>query len=214
MTVSRLPGIPGGSALVPALDMFIADVLLEARAARITASPQDEVCGAFIYRHLEPSLGENGVEWKGEIDWVRLENVAATPTNTFQIRSAELQHHVEQELETLKRLCEGHASTGQLPSEAGLFMAGFSPLVGIGHSHPGGTTAVTAADYRMSENAATWRRAAAPQTIMGKDSEAQYFEADFLFAIHDVSRGNGTLVHFRKGLVHGEWKGDFLPRVD
>lgn len=214
MTVAGLPGIPGGAAMVPALDMFVAEVLTEHRAQHFTGSPQHEVVGAFIYRHLDPHMDGGAITWTGEIDFVRLENIADDPTQEFVIRSMELQAIVEQELESLRQMCMSRAVGEHRPTEANMFMSGFSPLVGIGHSHPGGTKLPSAADYRLSDAAATWRRAAAPQTIMGKDAQAQFFEADFLFAVGDLQRGSGTLVHFKRGLVRGEWKGDFLPRVD
>lgn len=216
MTIAGLPGIPGGSALVPALDMFIADALLEHHSAKVTGSPQEEVCGALIYRHLEPSIGpltSNGtinVEWTGEVDWVRLENTHPAPGDAFSISTAELMQHVQAELKSLEQICTLH-HTPEIPAAA-IFGTGFSPLVGICHSHPSGASSVSAADHRMSDGAATWRRATAPGTLVHGPEEAKFFEADFLLAVDPERSGHGTLVHFKRGSVRGTWEGNFLPK--
>jgi len=197
MTVAGLPGIPGGAQMVPALDMFIADALRE---------PELEVCGAFIYRHIEPFLDDGKVSWIKEIEWVRLNNVAQEPSQAFVLDSGELGFILQNEIESLREI----ADNSGLAFPVEIFMSGFSPLVSIVHSHPGGTTSPSHADFKMLEGASTWRRATAPQSIMGAPDDAQFYEADFIFALHkDEGPKQGTLVHFKRGVKRAEWKGDF-----
>lgn len=206
MTVAGLPGIPGGSALVPALDAFVAGSL------EWSAAQKTEFCGVFIYRHLEPVKGENGIEWIGEIEWIPLPNSAEKPEESFSLPMMDLTHIVQQELESLQRICT--TLDGSVGTATELWMAAFSPFVGVGHSHPGGSVLPSAADYRLVDAAATWRRAAAPQTLANQPDDAQFFEANFIFAHDSKGGGHGTLVHFRRGLVQGTWEGNFSAKVD
>ena len=217
MTVAGLPGIPGKAALVPALDMFIADVLDQTGGHIAEGGEAQEVCGAFIYRHLEPeiSISESGiceVHWLGEFDWVRMENISPDPEHGFMIDSGELQSHLEAEIANLKYLAQRYGrDDGVSPTQVEVFASGFSPLVGLGHSHPAGSADVSGADHAMCEGSSQWRRAAAPQTVLGKPQDAKFYEAHFLFAIHDLKAREGTLVHFRRGAKQAEWRGNFTP---
>lgn len=211
MTIAGLPGIPGGSALVPALDMFTAECLKDFRHAASENETPQEVCGIFLYRHHEPVYdGHGGMEWIGEIDWIRLPNTAPDPTTAFQVDHRKVTDLIAQELDSFAAMCHTLGREKGAPSSALLFAAGYSPFVGVGHSHPGGTTEVSAADHSMSEAATAWRRATAPGAILAKDeNEAKFFEADFLFAVENAA-GDGTLVHFKRGSTRGTWKGNFL----
>ena len=198
MTVAGLPGLPGGAQMVPALDMFIADALRE---------PEIEVCGAFIYRHVEPFEDDGEIAWIKEIEWVRLQNVAPDTARGFQIDSGELGTILQSEIDTLRMIAES-SELDRFPVE--VFTAGFSPLVSIVHSHPEGSTDPSHADFHLLENASTWRRATAPQTVLGAEKEAQFYEADFIFALHrDEGPEAGTLVHYKRGSKRAEWKGNF-----
>jgi len=195
LTVAGLPGIQ--AELVPALDMFTKTAL---------ENPDVEICGALIYRHLQADLSYDGQEptWLFEIDFVQLENVHLTPAEGFQIKTDELVKVLQGELDHLHLLA---ASV----SDESIFAAGFSPLVGIVHSHPAGTTDPSHADYLLLEAASTWRRATAPGAILSGDpKEAKFYEADYIFALHkDEGSNAGTLVHFKRGSKRAEWKGNF-----
>lgn len=210
MTVAGLPGLPGGHLMAPALDMFISDSL---------AFPDVEVCGALIYRHLEPIIAADGsIEWQKEVDWIRLENKAADPAAGFQVNSQELEAHIQEELLTLGELALQYGASVERPDAPlahTVLRSGFSPFIGILHSHPGGTEDPSHADFKVLEAASTWRRATAPQTLDGSPDDAQFYEADFIFALHaDEGPGRGTLVHYRNGSKRGTWKGNFAGPID
>lgn len=214
MTVAGLPGLPGGKALVPALDAFTRSAFQHAR------QDSTELCGVFLWApeacNVQKSdVGPDEIEWKGRIEWVECLNVADNPTEAFELDSQEVEFHIMHRLEHMFSIANIIADRSDAKVNAtSMLLHAYSPFVGIGHSHPGGTPQPSAADFLASANAASWRRATAPGTLLNFPEEARFFEAEFLIAIEDQLRGNGTLVHFRRGRTEGTWKGNFLPAVD
>jgi hypothetical protein len=219
MTVAGLPRIQ--PRLVAPLDQFISDALLQHKQDLVAGIKPHEAVGMLLVKHVEPVMESSGIEWLTEIEYIRLENAAADPTNSFLVNQGEVGHHIEQEIQSIHRIAQrfsqAHAVARfpgiELPSAESIFAAGYSPLLGIVHSHPGGTAEVSAADFAMSETATAWRRATAPASILGKEADAKFYESDFLLAIHN-DQGEATLVNWRKGSVRSSWKGNFLPAID
>lgn len=206
MTVKGLPGLPGGSAVAAALDDFTADCLTAAME-----SP-DEICGIFWFDPQHIEIEGDIVDWQGQIRWHPLENVApqAQRPHTFVLDSDATHAFLTEKLMKAHALAV-EATMGMHRTISEIMAHGFSPFVGLGHSHPSGSADPSHADHSMGEATATWRRAFAPQSaLLGRVNDARFFEADFLFGVQDAEAGNGVLVHYKRGSVRGKWEGNFL----
>ena len=207
MTVRGLPGLPGKTAMIEAIDDFTQDCLSTARLG-----VRRELCGVFWFDAMELRVEKDSgdAEWSGVIRWRQLANKAGMQGDVqFTIDSGELQQFLLEKAAEHRDMALKVAQVAGKPV-AGILAQGFSPLVGLGHSHPGGTDEPSHADHRTGEATSQWRRAYSPQALwLGQPDDAQFYEVDMLLAIHDAPSGESTLVHYKRGRTEGKWKGNF-----
>lgn len=190
-----IPGIPGWQR--EALGEFIRH-----SASCFSEEPATEAVGVFLLKPIG-ILAPEVAAW--EAVYKPLQNMHADPTRFFEIDETELLHEVASAMDAWEEFFLG----------AGVNMAEmklYNPILGIGHSHPGGSVTLSNADRDMFRILREGKAKLSSALSALGDKPLMNQESHWVCAFG--SFGQQTLVHLAgDGNRRASFTGDFLSAV-